>query len=92
MNEQDLAEKTDYQGYSNYETWNVCLWLGGDEGLYRSALAFKNNIAYITSTGVTSTGAKIICENLFPSGRTQDEAFLLFVNWKEVANYINEMS
>ena len=26
-----------YNGYSSYETWNVALWLGNDEGLYNMA-------------------------------------------------------
>ena len=27
------ADKT-YNGWTNYETWNVALWLGNDEGAY----------------------------------------------------------
>lgn len=26
-----------YNGYTNYQTWNVCLWIGNDEGLYNLA-------------------------------------------------------
>jgi hypothetical protein len=26
-----------YQGWTNYETWNVALWIGNDEGLYSHA-------------------------------------------------------
>lgn len=26
-----------YNGYKNYETWNVCLWIGNDEGLHELA-------------------------------------------------------
>jgi len=28
---------TSYNGWENYETWNVALWLQNDEGLYHLA-------------------------------------------------------
>lgn len=28
------TEATTYNGWTNYETWNVALWLGNDEGSY----------------------------------------------------------
>lgn len=35
-----MSENT-YNGWRNYETWNVALWLGNDEGLYRMAEQFR---------------------------------------------------
>ncbi len=34
---QTSIEDTTFNGWTNYETWNVALWLGNDEGLYEMA-------------------------------------------------------
>ena len=32
-----------YEGYANYETWNVALWINNTETLYRNARWFMDN-------------------------------------------------
>jgi len=34
--------KTTYNGWKNWATWNVALWLGNDENLYRLSRRFVN--------------------------------------------------
>jgi hypothetical protein len=33
---------TTYNGWKNHATWNVALWIGGDEGLYNLAKDCEN--------------------------------------------------
>ena len=32
-----------YQGWKNYSTWNVALWLGNDEGMYNLARGYAEH-------------------------------------------------
>jgi hypothetical protein len=34
------AAEKGYNGWKNRQTWNVALWVGNDEGLYRSAVEY----------------------------------------------------
>ena len=54
-----LSPDVEYNGWTNYETWNVGLWLSGDEGLYdvaRRALDYDHLVEMLTSYGSEVTG------------------------------------
>lgn len=55
-----------YNGHKSYNYWNVALWIGNDEGLYRMALghirrarnrdeAARNIVADLEQRGITET-------------------------------------
>jgi hypothetical protein len=40
---QTTIEDTTYNGWTNYETWNVALWIENDEGLYNLARGYRHH-------------------------------------------------
>ena len=54
-----IPEKTDYNGWANYETWNVSLWLKEDRSHYR--------IAYNYVKHCRTFGNKVSYDSLIPA-------------------------
>ena len=47
----DLTE-TSYNGWTNYETWNVALWVNNDEGSYYLARQCGDYQTFVNEIGV----------------------------------------
>jgi hypothetical protein len=82
---------TTYNGWKNYQTWNVSLWINNDEGLYNSAVeyvrdrkkqnkkvVYKNFIEYMGLTGERTP------DNISYSGSRLD--------YKSLSEMLNELS
>lgn len=54
-----------YNGWKNYETWNVALWLNGEEELYRA-------VTSLVTSDPNLTYGKLIQELGLQEGQTPD--------------------
>ena len=89
-----------YNGYTNYETWNVCLWLSNDEGTYRFWQAHRERLSgEVDSEDLAQTLAKELEEEVWNNHPLQESAgmysdlitrALSQVNWVEIAESILE--
>lgn len=79
-----MSNNISYNGYTNYETWNVSLWIDNDYEVYKNKSLF-------TDTGKWS---KVMAKAFFeyhygettPDLKKED---MKLVNWEEVAEVLN---
>ena len=89
-----------YNGWKNWETWNVALWLGNDEGLYRAAVEDTRRANH--GDKIDAEMADEIVSGLMPDGTPdfksehhgQRKGARLYsaVDWDAIADDLNEMA
>ena len=57
-----MADTKTYNGHANWATWNVCLWIDNNEGMYRAKMRF------IRCTLLTPAKVEAFVRELFPHG------------------------
>lgn len=75
-----------YNGWTNYDTWNVALWVGNEESWYRAMMTAGGR-----NQDFTADSAEAFARDLWPSGKTPDNAELDTVNWQEIVDSWNEV-
>ena len=80
-----MATQEKYQGWANWETWNVALWFGNDQGLYHAVREHP--------TKFTAASAKAFTKEQMPDGTPDFKSARSYskVDWKEIAADFNEM-
>lgn len=82
-----IQKEEGYQGWTNYETWNVALWAGNDESLYRALQYAK------PPEGWTAETAEAFGRKEWPYGTPDMDGLagdMDRVNWQEIAEAWNE--
>lgn len=74
-----------YNGWKNWETWNVSLWIDNEEGLYREKIRFIRS----QFDGLEADAVEEFCRELFPKGTPDMDGAkgLRNVDWEEIADH-----
>jgi len=88
---------TDYNGWKNYETWNVNLWIQNDEGLYgfvRDGLESLLEQSDNDWENVSLTDLKELVRDAFGANKTPDGVSLMDseIDWREISDALLELA
>jgi hypothetical protein len=88
-------ERKEYNGWTNYETWLVNLWITNDEGIYQSTL---DMVADNSADHDAADAIKNFVEELNPLNNTEASLYtdlvnaaISEVNWHEIAQTLREV-
>jgi len=82
-----------YQGWTNWATWNVALWLGNDEPLYRMARSQRERHGKFTAKSAEAFVRETMplgTPDMRSSHHRGKHGGLGVVDWKEIAESLNE--
>jgi len=79
----------DYNGWTNWETWQILLWASNEESLYKETTRFVDFFAH--RTGFTDK-VKYFFREMFPEGTPDMDSYeeMHNVNWSEIADHLKE--
>ena len=78
-----------YNGWTNWETWQILLWIDNDEQLYRMTRAYVRKNRHAQSLTALIEGW---VRHLFPDGTPDMDSADEYtaVNWEEITHHLVE--
>lgn len=78
---------SDYNGWTNWETWQILLWASNAEDLYNEVCRFTE-----CYPSARSSRCKAFFLDLFPEGTPDMDGVqeMQNVNWQEIAQHLEE--
>jgi hypothetical protein len=92
-----MTNDNDYNGWANYETWNVTLWIGNDEGLYNFVLDGLTSLLDQYDNdwqSIPECELRELVRDAFGSNKTPDGVSLMHpdLDWSEISDNLLEMA
>jgi hypothetical protein len=85
-------ETMTYNGWTNWETWNVELWIDNEEGIYREKQRFLRRNS--EEDEIDADKVEKFCRDIFPDGtpdmKDDPRGDMNRVNWEELAESWSE--
>lgn len=87
----------DYNGWANYETWNIVLWINNDEGMYNHALSLIEQLLAIHDNdwqNVSIAEIRELVREAIGRGSTPDGVSLSHreVDWYEISDALLDIA
>jgi len=81
-----------YNGYTNYATWNVMLWIDNDESSYRTKVDLLKQQPSINAMTAREICKACLGRSSTPDlvGNTTEGCRWKDVNWQEIADLLTE--
>jgi hypothetical protein len=80
---------SDYNGWTNWETWQILLWANNDQHLYNLTTEF---VEWASPLASFDYKCQRFFYDMFPNGTPDMDGVedMKAVNWKEIAQHLEE--
>jgi len=79
----------DYNGWKNWETWQILLWATNEQSLYNETTRF---VEFFSNKAGFDQKVRVFFRTMFPNGTPDMDSAdeMLLVDWEEITRHLQE--